>query len=1009
MLIESSVTSPIKSCSLALFGSCVTRDIFNSHFNENYKSFFNIVAFQNQTTIMSLMSSAIEYESKQLYPLEGWDRTSTESELNKVFLNNLIEAEPSILIVDFFADARFKTIKIKDSFLTANEWKVSKSDFFKEILTFSEVFIPNDEQLKESMNAFLSFMKKYLPQTKIILNKARGIYSYTNLEEKEEFFNKNFIQNFNDRWKKLDSLFIDIVKPIEIDVMNYDVKGYIHHRWSTGYVHYTPNFYHDFLNTLISVQFQNQIEFLKKSLARLVPSGLFPEEKLLLINEIRTVYISLNTKDKDYIENWLEGRYKEFLLQLSIYNTTLHNYVKFINFSFRNGIKGVVARDMSFSKYMIEKIIKKEIFNHEEISAYAYLTYGGILYGFFNAQKEGIQKKVYFKLSRQYLLLAEKNSKTDYVTNRSRYFLANLYSLNQDFDNSYTWYMKSLSCKNLAPNSYSLLFTLLVRSVDIRFNSFFKNIKKVFTKSNVQNKHFWLYIQSQIKNKTLSNNIDLIIKQCDELNSVETNVWSTEIVNFVSLFSTYLNSTIDSEDYSELGNVTELYKNLLLTEKGKAYLLFYTAELYVFRDDLSRAILMLSESNTMSFDNQKLDYISDILLENFSVEIRSILKENEYTFQNESVCFYCEEQLRKVFAWKRFLSRGCISGNFDEEVEFLEFLLNHTDNVVFEKVLNTRLAYLYYTGTAEVNEDHYITPDIAKSRAYFQKVTGNPLVNKYLQHPRLALYQDMEQYIDTNEEKYLFFENKESDELLIVFSCAGSYSRYTQLKLFYQKNKTNVLFINNPQYNWYHGSEWERIQKIIEEVALKRFKKENIISYFGSMGGYAALRVGLTYGFRTVIFNPQVDLKLWIKHRPSISVRLKKEKELVHLQNLDTGLYEKAPLYYIASSSMEDVEAFEIFVNKISLCKNGLFILEKIPDNLHDGIFGLTYKGREQEAILGLAKMQQRYYPIGDYVKLDNRVENVEDFWMMIKESMSLRIIIQIRGSIVYTLDIQRG
>jgi hypothetical protein len=175
------------------------------------------------------------------------------------------------------------------------------------------------------------------------------------------------------------------------------------------------------------------------------------------------------------------------------------------------------------------------------------------------------------------------------------------------------------------------------------------------------------------------------------------------------------------------------------------------------------------------------------------------------------------------------------------------------------------------------------------------------------------------------------------------------------------------------------------------------------------MGGYVALRVGLTYGFRTVVFNPQIDLNLWIRHRPSISVRLNQEKELTHLQDLPIELYENTPIYYITSSSMEDVEAFKIFIDKIALCQKGLFIIEKIPDNLHDGIFGLTYKGREQEAILGLAKMQQRYYPLDSYVKLDNKVEELEVFWTTVKESMSLRVIIQIRESDVYTLNIQKG
>jgi len=1009
MKITDNIEVSGKPIRVAIIGSSVTRDIFNSNFNKNYKTFFELILFQHQTTIMSLMSGTIKYKEKDIEPLTGWDKQMVESELNNTFLEEVTQLQPDILIIDFFADARFKSIAVENSFLTVNEWKTVKTKFYQNIEEKNKPFIPTDIQLKENFLKFKDFCNKNLPATKIIVNQARGVKSYTDKEAIEQFFPHKFVGRLNERWESVERLFIEVVDPIKLNVMSMDVKGYANHLWSIAYVHYTPNFYHNFLNTLISIQFQNQIEFLKISLARLVPSGLFPKEKMILINEIRSVYISLNIQNKQYIESWLDSRYKEFLSQLSVYNKTIHNYVKFINFAFRNGIKGVIARDMGFSKYMIAKIFNKEIFNHENISAYAYLTYGGILYAFFTAQAEGMQKRSYFIESRKYLFLADENSATDYVSNRSRYFLANLYSMNQDFKNALLWYNKSMKCKSLAPNSYNLLFTLLLRSIDIQMSSYFKNLKKIFTKKNVQNKYFWLYLQGEVENNILSENIKLIIESCNEINSNKIDKWEDEVSDFIILFSLFLKETVDRVDYQDESYFNKLYKSLLLTEKGKASLLFYTAESYrVIHNDLSRAILLVSESNTMLFDVKKLDFISDLFLENFSEDIRSILKENEYIFKNSSIHLYVQEQSRQVSAWKRFIARGCISGRFDEEVEFLEFLLKYTSNNKFKKVLNTRLAYLYYTGTAGVSEDHFIEPNIEKSKAYFEKISNNPLVSKYLNHPRLAIYQVMEQYLDTKEEKYLFFENKESDELLIVFSCAGSYSRYTQLKLFYQKNKTNVLFINNPKYNWYHGSEWSRIGKIIEQVALKQFNKENIISYFGSMGGYIALRVGLTYGFRTVVFNPQIDLNLWIRHRPSISVRLNQEEELIHLQDLDTELYEQAPIYYITSSSMEDVEAFKIFIDKISLCKKGLFIIEKISDNLHDGIFGLTYKGREQEAILGLAKMQKSYYPSNEYTKLDNLAENKEEFWNMIKESMKLRMIIQIRDSEIYSLNIQQ-
>lgn len=41
---------------IATIGSCITRDNFNTKINPNYKKFFNVIAHQNQTTMLSLMS-----------------------------------------------------------------------------------------------------------------------------------------------------------------------------------------------------------------------------------------------------------------------------------------------------------------------------------------------------------------------------------------------------------------------------------------------------------------------------------------------------------------------------------------------------------------------------------------------------------------------------------------------------------------------------------------------------------------------------------------------------------------------------------------------------------------------------------------------------------------------------------------------------------------------------------------------------------------------------------------
>ena len=71
---------------VAVFGLCVSRDVFNRKFNDDYKKYFEVVYLQNQTSILSLMASPIAYDKDNLSPLKGYDRDTTEDELNKVFL-----------------------------------------------------------------------------------------------------------------------------------------------------------------------------------------------------------------------------------------------------------------------------------------------------------------------------------------------------------------------------------------------------------------------------------------------------------------------------------------------------------------------------------------------------------------------------------------------------------------------------------------------------------------------------------------------------------------------------------------------------------------------------------------------------------------------------------------------------------------------------------------------------------------------------------------------------------
>jgi len=85
---------------VSVFGSCVTRDNFNSHFNPGYKEYFEVKLSANQTSVIALMSPPIEDEFAPLRKMSDYDRWNVGSDLTREFLPKLAELRPDYLILD---------------------------------------------------------------------------------------------------------------------------------------------------------------------------------------------------------------------------------------------------------------------------------------------------------------------------------------------------------------------------------------------------------------------------------------------------------------------------------------------------------------------------------------------------------------------------------------------------------------------------------------------------------------------------------------------------------------------------------------------------------------------------------------------------------------------------------------------------------------------------------------------------------------------------------------------
>lgn len=264
---------------LAIIGSCPSRDPFNSKFGTGYKNFYEVVMTHFQMSVISSMSEPVEYEEKKLEGVNPAKINEVKSDLEKDLLSNLLKSNPEYIIMDFWADHFFGAIKLSDGkFITNNEWRVKLTQFYKEQQNAEIIeMYKNPEYFlsiwKDSIDKFFQFVQDKLPDTKVIIHKARNVKLYLDDDNvRKELRNAPGIRSidvdeFNSLWATMDDYVISKYNPYVIDVFNDKFFTHNKHPWGKLYVHYNRQYYLDFLSDLHRVvmdDMQKTIKELKK-------------------------------------------------------------------------------------------------------------------------------------------------------------------------------------------------------------------------------------------------------------------------------------------------------------------------------------------------------------------------------------------------------------------------------------------------------------------------------------------------------------------------------------------------------------------------------------------------------------------------------------------------------------------------------------------------------------------------------------------------------------------------
>jgi hypothetical protein len=82
--------------SVAVAGSCLTRDNFNSRFNADHGQHYDVRASSNQSSMIALMSPPIEAEFRPLRRMNDYDRWNVRADLSREFLPRFAEVPPEL-------------------------------------------------------------------------------------------------------------------------------------------------------------------------------------------------------------------------------------------------------------------------------------------------------------------------------------------------------------------------------------------------------------------------------------------------------------------------------------------------------------------------------------------------------------------------------------------------------------------------------------------------------------------------------------------------------------------------------------------------------------------------------------------------------------------------------------------------------------------------------------------------------------------------------------------------
>nr|CAC9215885.1 Uncharacterised protein [Citrobacter werkmanii] len=639
------------------------------------------------------------------------------------------------------------------------------------------------------------------------------------------------------------------------------------------------------------------------------------------------------------------------------------NPIELIN-SIRRGQNGF-RKDSATSDFFIDKIFPlnndeltlRGTFNASVSYSYVVKMIDGLLDGDVDFEKKIIIKKIM-------PLLFELNKHNGFLANRSLFLLSECYLLLGDKETSIDYFFQSQRRKNTVGNQ-KLFVAKFIFGVDVE-RYFSRKTLKLFTEEdNIYNVCFWHKIKNLCSGVNILNSLSTYINKLTYSEFVSAKPCANiagnvadDIIFFESINSqmeckclglTKLYYICKSDDYTSIAK-SKAYYIIALTYCCNDVLkvLHYLTMSLFYKYDVKTAIKIQS----LFIDVDEPGLLDALLGQGAKNKTHSFLSSVKYIKDSHSFVTWC-------------------TVNINNEVSLLLSIINSGAGDLIKTMARLRLCFLYIRGES-CNNSLFRIQRFSKATELlelYKNSSSDSVVDFISDITNSGFYRHQSHLISNSEfGEYIFMENKSSNKLIIVFPSRYSYHVFTSVPSFVKNTCANILFVNNPECNWFSDEEFLRVECLINHVMKGRFEKNNTLCYFGSMGGYAAIKYAIRLKCHVLAFNPQFNLNLWAMERPEDIDRILLNRSVVNLDKISPKDNDGFSGCLLVSRSPADFLAFQSWFENFKNTENFTLIIEKYEFVEHDALISNAYKDTITETLM------QRFNSLISYSNNDLKI-----------------------------------